>query len=147
MSSVRQQVTDALAASLRLIRTTNGYQTEAGANVFVWRKYELTASELPCLLVSDTALSRDMVIIGTVDNTLTAEIVAVAEGSTSAAQARLIEADLIKCLEDFDLAAVMPDWGALRVEQSTLAMEQHEQVVAAVSITVKLNYRTAPNQS
>ncbi len=145
--SVRQTIIDGVVAALRQILVANGYQTSVGANVFAWRKYQLTAAELPALLVCDTTLTRDMQGIGAADNVLTIEVVAVTDGATSVAQARLIETDLVRCLEGFDLAALVPDWGALRVTKSTLEMEQHEQMIAAVSLTAELSYRTDPNQS
>lgn len=147
MSSIRQQLIDGVVVALGQIQPANGYQTSVGAHVFAWRKYELSPAELPALLVCDTTLTRDIQVIGSVDNVLTIEVVAVVEGAPSASQARLMEADLIRCMEGFNLAAIVPDWGVLKVAKSTLEMEQHEQMVAAVSLTAELSYRTDINQS
>ena len=81
MSSSRQQIVDALAARLATITKVGGYQTDAGANVFVWRKYQLMPAECPALLLQDTELTTNYnTVIGLSEKRLTCEIVAVVHG-------------------------------------------------------------------
>jgi hypothetical protein len=144
MSSIRQQIMDALATRLATITTANGYQTSAGSKVFVWRKHPVTPAEVPCLLVQDTDLARDYNrLVGQAENRLTVEIVAAAKGSTTAAEARAIEADIVKCLAGWETAGGLADW--LLVEKTALVMEQHEEMVGAAQITVAIAYTTERN--
>jgi hypothetical protein len=139
MSSLRQQIVDGLAVRLATITRGNGYQTDAGANVFAWRKYAIAPGECPCLLVQDTDLTTDYSrIIGLSEKQLTCEIVAVAAGDTSVTQARAIEADLFRCLAGWETAGGLAD--RLLIDKSSLVMEQHDKVAAAVQMTVAITY-------
>lgn len=50
MASVREQIIDAIVSRLAIVRTTNGYQTSAGASVFR-AKAHLATADLPALVV------------------------------------------------------------------------------------------------
>lgn len=144
MSSKRQQIIDALKTRLQTVTVANGYATGAGASVFVWRKTAVTAAEAPCLLVQDGGLVREYAaIIGLVKNTLTCDILAVVVDNKSAtpALARSLEGDLIKCLAGWETAGGLAS--SVLVTRSTPTMEQHEQLVGMVLVTVEIIYTTA----
>src|SRR6266478_147352 len=53
MSIRRQDIIDAIKSRLQTISTTNGYHTNLGANVFVYRDAPIEPYELPALVVKD----------------------------------------------------------------------------------------------
>jgi len=145
--SRRQQIIDALAARLAVITVANGYTTNAGARVYVWRLVPVVASELPCLLVADNEISRSFdsdVLIGHAVNFLTVDIVAAADGNTTASMARDMEADIVSCLSAWPNAGGLADW--LQIDKSQLLLEQHEQVTGAVRVTVVIRYQLPTGQ-
>lgn len=141
MSSRRQQIIDALAIRLHTITLVNGYATNAGVNVFVWRKHPVTPAETPCLLVQDGELNREYgVTIAKVKNTLTCNILALTVDSKASTPelARMMEEDIVKCMATWDTAGGLAD--RLLVTKSSPSMEQHEQMVGMVQITVEIVY-------
>ena len=146
MSSKRQQITDALVVKLATILTANGYQTDVGASVFTWRRHPLTADEVPCLVVADIDLNRDYSgsSIGQVNNVLTLKVAGFASSSTTLADARKIEEDIVAAIGDWETAGGLANW--VQVESSFMVMEQHEGVIGAVEVTISATYATDRNQ-
>lgn len=146
MSSTRQQIIEAVATKLQEITVSNGYLTEVGARVYVWRRHPVEKDEAPCLLVFDANLRRDYGgVIGLVENLLTISITAVVASNTPADDAREIESDLILCLGNFPDVGGLANW--LRVESSELTMAQHEKLTGAVSVSVMISYTSERNKN
>ncbi len=147
--TLRHQITEALKTRLQTITVAGGYATGAGASVFVWRKTPITAPETPCLLVNDSELARDYAApgyIGQVKNTLTCSLLAVAVDSKAAtpALARLMEGDIVKCLAGWETAGGLAV--SVLVTRSAPTMEQHDQLVGMVALTVEIIYSSARDQ-
>ena len=53
MATIREQVVNAMADRFRQILTTNGYNTDVGNSVFVWKDTPFSVSELPAINISD----------------------------------------------------------------------------------------------
>ena len=53
MATVREQVVNAMADRFRQILTTNGYNTDVGNSVFVWKDTPFSVEELPALNLRD----------------------------------------------------------------------------------------------
>lgn len=148
MSSIRSQIVEALAAQLRTIKIANGYNTQAGANVFVWRRYALDDSELPALLLRDTEVERQPVAVGNqVDTTMTCEVEGIARGDNGLELARVIESDIVACLAGFNLSGSIAGWMRCLVSSSSLELVQAEQIEARVQVTVAITYQTANHQA
>ncbi len=56
--SIRQLIINELDARLKAITTVNGYQTNAGNNVFAWREEDLQSHELPGIVYLDRIAGR-----------------------------------------------------------------------------------------
>ena len=142
----RQTIITALAAQLATITTANHYATEAGSNVFVWRKYPVAPADCPCLVVSDTDLAREYVTnefrayVGMVRNSLTVEIVAITSGAVTDVEARSMEKDIITCIHANESLGGIVE--SIEVTASSLVLEQYETVVGAVKVTAAIVYST-----
>ena len=53
MATVREQVVNAMADRFRQIQTTNGYNTDVGNSVFIWKDTPFSVEELPALNLRD----------------------------------------------------------------------------------------------
>jgi hypothetical protein len=146
--SVRGRIAAALAGRLAAIRRANGYQTDMGARVFLWKRNPITEAEVPCLLAADTDLTRDEtdVEIGMALNSLTFTVVAMISGATDMPEISDIEADIVSCLVPYRLGEIVNEVVALRFISSRIMMEQHENLVAAVQVTITVDYYT-PEES
>lgn len=150
MSSIRQNIITFLTASLAQIRTRNGYSTDAGATVLVWRSLNDTAEKVPCLLLKDTELTREYVTdafgsdLGMVRNRLSVGIVAMASGATTAEQARAMELDLIQCLHaDASMGGLAE---SVQITRSDLHLERFDTVVGGLSLSVAITYQSERNE-
>jgi hypothetical protein len=142
--SRRQQIADGLKDRLATILVTNGYSSDAGASVFLWRRHDVDPDETPCLLVQDSKLLRDSdKIIGQTRNLLFFEVVGVLSGM-DATVARDLEEDVIQCLGGWESCGGFAD--RILVLASEVIMEQHGQLVGSVHLTLQAEYYTALNQ-
>jgi hypothetical protein len=97
--SKRQQIMDEVDKVLRNIKTINGYQTDAGYNVFAWRQEPLQMSELPAIVYSDRLIERREGSIGTFRWVLRITLqCAVAAGADTAKEMRKLIEDIIKAI-------------------------------------------------
>lgn len=134
--SIRQQLISAIDTRLKTILVANGYETNAGQNVFAWRDTALEAAELDAILYRDRTESRTPGV-GVYEFTLPVEIQIV---STSASQVR-------KILADLEVAIFVDEsWGeiALNTELETdeMEIEQKETLFVAAGIIMPIEYRT-----
>ncbi len=134
--SIRQQIISAIDTRLKTILVANGYETNAGLNVFAWRDTALEAAELDAILYRDRTESRTPGV-GVYEFILPVEIQIV---STSASQVR-------KILADLEVAIFVDEsWGeiALNTELETdeMEIEQKETLFVAAGIIMPIEYRT-----
>lgn len=135
--STRQDILGSLEARLQTIKKVNGYQTDAGLHVYLWRKTPFTSAEYPALLVVDRLVERgyDSASISTVETKLTVEIIAL---DTGADEARLIEEDVVKALGSWDVTTEEFDW--LYVPKTELLKEENDQENTSIMLTVVIEY-------
>lgn len=98
--SKRQTIINGLDAKLKAIKTANGYQTNAGNNVFAWREDELQTHELPGIVYLDRiAGKRGGGSIGSFRWALAVDIYCYAgAGSNTPAEVRKLVADVLKAI-------------------------------------------------
>lgn len=142
MSSVRQQIIDAVETRLKTITTANGYATQIGSKVYVWRKSPLANTELPAVLVQDMAAQVDEEIIGQFTHRLAVRCAVFTSSATSPAQARAALNDLVTAL------FTDPFWSGLAEGGTTVAshdimVEHDNNLVCAASVDIDIVYRTA----
>jgi hypothetical protein len=96
-TTIRQQVVTALDTLFKTIKTTAGYQTNLGNNVFWWRDTPLQISELPglnCRDISETTVRA----IGQHEHILTVQAVISLESADAGETVRKEIADITKAL-------------------------------------------------
>ncbi len=137
--SKRQQIVMAIDARFKTIKTVNGYETNAGNNVYEWRSSPMIESELPGLIYRDTQ-ETEALSIGYQVHTLTIEIEGYVVGSAAPASLRKLIADVIKAI------GTDPLWGGLaedtRPVEETIQVEQEERRIAGARIKIEVDYRT-----
>lgn len=142
MSSQRATIIGLLVIKLQTITVANGYSTAIGTKVYPWRKTPLGESELPCLIVQDMDINRDLsAVLGMSRNTMNVEIVGLLSGSATAANARALEYDLITCLHGYETLGGCASF--MQVDRSSITMEQNENIGGAVTMTLSIEYDTA----
>ena len=145
MSSIRQDIVDALVVRLKTLRTANGYSSNAGLTVYSWHPENLQLETIPALVINDigdtlTPSGRDQI-----EHTLRIEIHGfIAAGETTDRACRELLRDIIVAVldpEDRTLGGVCDavqatDGGNIQIEQQT------DKTVGSVTLALSVNYRT-----
>lgn len=135
------EIMDALKTRLQTILIANGYQTDAGQKVFVWRATPLGENEVPAIMADDTDISHDDgAIMGMTRHTMTVGLVAVISGTSSLVEARKTRADLKKCLFGFHTMGGLAN--RLDVLKTAIEMKQFENLIAGATAQVQIEYDT-----
>src|SRR3990172_8463350 len=112
--SKRQQIMTAIDTRLKLITVTNGYETNAGNNIYEFWDIALEDDELPAIIWRDGAEDSELLVNTTQDRTMTVELVLQALGVTAPAILRKLIADVEKAI------AVDNTWGGLVIFTSVM---------------------------
>lgn len=145
MSTIRQQIVDALVVRLKAITIANGYASDIGLNVYSWFPENLSTDVLPLLMINDlgdtlTDSGRDQV-----EHTLRIQIEGhISGGVTTHEAVRALIGDIAKVVmdpEDRTMGGVcdtmqLLDGGTIQLEQ------QAEQTVGAATLALGVTYRT-----
>ena len=145
-TAIRQLVVAALDTLLKTIKTTAGYQTNLGNNVFWWRDAPLQARELPGIVCRDIA-ETTVRAVGQHEHVLTVQAVISLESSDDGATIRKAITDITKALgtqvspnvclggyaEDID----PPDSELIEVEHAGIKG-------FGMAVNVRIHYATAP---
>lgn len=108
MATIRQQIIDAIQPRFEGITVNNGYQTDVGRNVFLWRETPLESEELPGVVFRDKTVKKLEETFGAVIYDLPIEVVVfMAESGTTTDELRKAVADILKAI------AVDVSWGAI----------------------------------
>lgn len=149
MSSIRQQIVDAVTARFGLI--ASGYQFPLPAGVYdcvssplgvhLWRRVPFSVAQVPALAIWDTdSILADDGPIGMHQHLLTVDILAMVTGSAAIDSARGMMADIVAAVGSD------PRWGGLAtwtdVGAEEIDLQQAGDVVAGGRITLKITYRT-----
>ena len=138
MSTLREQMIDAMLSKLALIRTANGYLTEVGTTVFVWFPSESQVLTLPSVNLRDTSAELDckMAGRGKLAHKVSFEVLAMMETTASTGKTDLcnLHSDLTKWLYN----GGDKTFGGFSIETEHDGSEsrifQQEDVVAAVKL-------------
>jgi hypothetical protein len=141
MASIRQQIIDILDIELKKIKKANGFNTDAGKNVFAWRDNPLTKPELPGLIYRD-ALNRKFSVspIGKFRWALRIEV---AVFGTSANEVRAGLEDVLKVIGICEETK----WGnnaqdTLLADGDEMAVEKYDIETGAAILTFEVVYDT-----
>lgn len=140
--SIRQQILDAVATRLGTITTANGYETEAGGNVYEWAVVPLDQDNLPALGYKDSGEDIVDETVGEQIRTLHVDIVGIEKGTAVTAFTRKISADVIKA------AGTDLTWGGLaedttlRTAGKDIEIEHKDRKLAANLTGLDIEYST-----
>lgn len=135
------EIMDALKARLQTILIANGYQTNTGQKVFIWRSTSLGDNEVPAIMAEDTEIEHDNgAVMGMTRNTMSVGLVSVLSGSSSLSDARKTRADIKKCLHGYETMGGLVN--RLTILKTSIEMKQFENMIAGASATVSIEYDT-----
>jgi hypothetical protein len=144
--SIRQRILTALDTRLKTIRTSAGYETELGLNVYEWRVIDLQEMELPGLIWKDYAVgeAEPATIMG--DESLTEQTmdidinIKVQDGQDTASTIRKAIADVQKAIGTDET------WGGLALMTSDNGNEterdQEDRITGNVTMRIGITYHT-----
>lgn len=140
--STRQSIMEALDTRLKTIKTTAGYKTNAGTNVFDWLDRDLADTELDAIIYRDKSGSRAQVSMsGKTRNSIMVEIEVKTKQSTgTAARVRNILEDVMKSVgtdEKFTSLCSITKPGDDEID-----IQQAEKTIGSGRITINIEYET-----
>jgi hypothetical protein len=136
----RQAIIDFLDTNLRQILFSNGFNTDAGKNVFDWRSYPITAKELPAIVYNDSLAKIDPVRpIGSFRWVLRVQI---AYYGSTAKDVRNGISDILKVVEVCDSSKFGGQAVdvSLAVDSNEMVIEKHNTESGASLITIEIIY-------
>lgn len=153
--TLRQRLIDAVRARLQLITVANGYQTDIGRAVFVWRAMPLGEAETPFLNVKDVKRVSKQVLLGRQsaahEHTLTMWVEVLARPVPGSVQAddmiRAYLGDIEKAvgLDRYwtEAATSTPLATDTRPAEDQMSVEQAGQIIGGTRYVFTIDYRTA----
>lgn len=142
MSTIRQQIVNALETRLKTITVANGYATAIGSKVYPWRKTEIDEADLPAICFWDqSAEMQRETLKGATSHTLSITVALFVTGKTTPAQARDGLNDILKAIW------TDPYFGGLAVQyvpkSHELTMEVDGDICGAGQVKFDLQYYTS----
>lgn len=139
--SIRQQIIDKVDARLKLILTTGGYKTNAGAHVYDWLNYDQAKAQLPSITYRDPENLKTAADTKNWDNDMTMELEARAAAGVDAVE------DLREIVEDIYKAIGTDEkWSELAKKTIPVSEEmdvkQGDQKIALAKVTIRIKYTT-----
>ena len=137
--SLRQRIVAAVEARFATILIANGYKTDIGANVFIWKPLPFQTSELPGMDVRDTDDTSEAQTIGEEVHTLPLEVRCAVTGDASMEDVRKIVADIKQCIGvDVTWGGLAQDTGLVQGGQGQV--ETAEKIVTGAVIKFGVTY-------
>ncbi len=141
----RQQVVDSIADRFKTIRIANGYRTDIGAKVYVWKVAPWDPKDLSGMIIRDTTCEIKGQVTQHHDWTLQIEVDALAVGERVSEASRNAEADILKCI------GLTPRWTvealSARMETTSInteiAVRHEETLMGVVRFRFEVAFRTA----
>ena len=140
MSTIRQQIMDAIQTRFEGITLINGYQTDIGLNVSQWKATALNADDFPALEYRDVSCDRmDGGPIGFFRwaATIDTEIVT-ASGATTMTEVREMLSDIYKAIGLDESWNNLAQW--TEQPSDVVIMEQQDKIIGGAKITFRIVY-------
>ena len=140
--STKEEIIAELQSELAAITQANGYQTDIGANVFLWKNEPPEPAEMPCLMLSydKVASTYEGVCIGYQLNTLPVDIVAASLGNPDDAAPLAIEQGVVACLSKYPVLNGKAD--RLFIDDIEVMLGKHEVTTCARRFIARIEYET-----
>lgn len=140
--STRQDIVDAIDTRLKTIKTTAGYKTNAGNNVFDWLDRDLADSELDAIIYRDKSSVMDMSDFDSKMSSVIVEIeVKTKSTTTTAAQVRKMIEDVYKAIGTDET------WGGLALQTmpktDDINVQQSDKITGSGTIMIEIQYESA----
>lgn len=140
--SIRQDIAEAIDTRLKTIKTTAGYKTNAGTNVFDWIDRDLADSELDAIIYRDTLNDLEIESFGRSINQIRVEIEGKTKSTTTTAkQCRLLIEDIYKAISTDET------WGGLALQTQPVSDEievrMQDKIMGTARIVVNIMYESA----
>jgi hypothetical protein len=139
-TTIRQSIITNLKTRMQTIRTANGYNTEAGMNVFEWLEYSTDATVRPAIIIRDPEDNVDQYGAHEKGRKLYVEIVVQTDGTDAVSDARSIIGDVEKAIgtdETFSGLCYMTEDAGNEMES-----KHEEDILATAKIKYNLYYKT-----
>ena len=143
IKSIRQKIVDKIDDRFKTISLPNGYETEAGSNVFWWRVHDLATSNLPAIVCRDR-LRSEWDGVGSWLRVMTVDLeIHLIPDDTADVVMRQVLSDIEMCI------GTDVTWGALAedtkmLEQEKITIEAHEDTFIALGISMEVEFKTLP---
>ena len=140
-ASTRQTILTALNTALGTIKTTNGYNTNAGNTVLEWGS-DLDVTDLPAISWRDLSseIEHDGVSFNRQRHMLTVEIQFFASAATSPTTARSILQDIVACLWTNKTWSGLARWTS--VDEHELLVDHEDNKITGGKVTCVIEYDT-----
>jgi hypothetical protein len=145
MSVLRQDIISALAIQLGKIKVADGYHTDCGLNVFLWKSAAVEKTDLPCIILQDE--KNDFLIEGVhvVANAFTqwlsvSLVIVLSQGGTTDTMMRQAFADVYRAIGTDDT------YGGIalqtRLISDEIQIQQEARTIAAGVVKIEIMWRT-----
>jgi len=138
--SKRQQIVDYLSTELKKILKTNGYNTDAGKNVFEWRDTPLQKTELPGIVFRDNLVNKTAGTIGMFRWLMRLEI---AIFGKSASEIRSVIEDVIRVIGNCSETRFGGVAADVEIPEGEIVIERHDIVEGAAVLNFDVIYDAA----
>ncbi len=142
--TIRQRIVDAIQEALRGISVANGFATDFGQRVHVWKVAPYEDAGLPCLNVFDRKRETERQLSGRHHHKLYVDIVVVALGATTDRDLRAMMADVIA------VVGANRKWGGLAYDtdpqSDEIAIEHEDRKRGGAKLSFIVHFRTEPYQ-
>jgi hypothetical protein len=137
--SKRQQIMDEVDKALKNIKKINGYQTDAGYNVFAWRDHELQMSELPAIVYYDRIINKRGDVINRQRWALRVDIYCYA---SNPADVRMLIADVLKAIGNADANKYGNNAITTELGDNEMEIEHKGQTAGEAIVSITIIYDT-----
>ena len=151
MANTRSDIITNLDTRLKTILTAGGYQSNIGSKVYNYVTYDISDSDLPCIVYRDpeiiplTAIQSQIV---TCDYLLNVEIMAMYNASTAIANIRKAIEDIKKAIgTDPTFTAKAINTYHSPENNDIITVDQGERKIAYGIVKIQIHYRTQIWQS
>lgn len=139
--SKRQKIVTAIDTALKNIKTTQGYETDLGLNIFEWREEPLQESELPAAIWRDTVAPVVDDTFGEHLHKMSMEIEVIASGASAPSVLRQLIADVVKMI------GANLTWGGLaedaRPQTEDIKTDRESKRIGSALLKFEVLYLTA----
>lgn len=141
MSIKRELIMTDFDTRMKAIKTTAGYLTNLGNNIYAWKDNDLNSSQMPGMIYRDRMLGKREGVIGKTRWALQVDMVLFVEGN--ATEVRKLVADVLKAIG----SGFTAKWGGYAQtteisDGSETAIERHDKTEGAATLTINIIYDT-----